>query len=72
MGAGTSYSDKRKYFLYPALAETRSLDTKAGGKILSPLPGIEPRSPGRPARSQPVARHYTELLRLQLWCSTEV
>jgi hypothetical protein len=25
---------------------------KAGGRILSPLPGIEPQSPGRPARSQ--------------------
>jgi hypothetical protein len=28
------------------------LDTEARGKILSPLPGIEPGSPGRPARSQ--------------------
>jgi hypothetical protein len=28
------------------------LDTEARGKILSPLPGIEPRSPGRAARSQ--------------------
>jgi hypothetical protein len=28
------------------------LDTDAGEKILSPLPGIEPRSPGRPVRSQ--------------------
>jgi hypothetical protein len=28
------------------------LDTEARGKILSPLPGIEPRSPGRPDRSQ--------------------
>jgi hypothetical protein len=28
------------------------LDTEARGKILSPLPEIEPRSPGRPARSQ--------------------
>jgi len=28
------------------------LDTEARGKILSYLPGIEPRSPGRPARSQ--------------------
>jgi hypothetical protein len=28
------------------------LDIEAIGKILSPLPGIEPRSPGRPARSQ--------------------
>jgi hypothetical protein len=25
------------------------LDTEARGKILSPLPGIEPQSPGRPA-----------------------
>jgi hypothetical protein len=31
------------------------LDTEAIGKILSPLPEIEPRSPGRPARSG----HYT-------------
>jgi hypothetical protein len=28
------------------------LDTEARGKILSPLPGIEPRLPGRSARSQ--------------------
>jgi hypothetical protein len=28
------------------------LDTEATGKILSPLPEIEPRMPGRPARSQ--------------------
>jgi hypothetical protein len=28
------------------------MDTEARGKILSPLPGIEPRSPGRPDRSQ--------------------
>jgi hypothetical protein len=28
------------------------LDTEAREKILSPLPGIEPRSPGRTARSQ--------------------
>jgi hypothetical protein len=28
------------------------LDTVATGKILLPLPGLEPRSPGRPARSQ--------------------
>jgi hypothetical protein len=28
------------------------LDTEARGKILSPLPGIKPRSPGRPAHSQ--------------------
>jgi hypothetical protein len=28
------------------------LDTEVRGKILSPLPGIEPRSPGRPASSQ--------------------
>jgi hypothetical protein len=28
------------------------LDTEATRKILSPLPGMEPRSPGRPARSQ--------------------
>jgi hypothetical protein len=28
------------------------LDTEARGKILSPLPGIEPRSPGGPVRCQ--------------------
>jgi hypothetical protein len=28
------------------------LDIEARGKFLSPLPGIRPRSPGRPARSQ--------------------
>jgi hypothetical protein len=28
------------------------LDTEARGKFLSPLPGIEPRSPGHPVRSQ--------------------
>jgi hypothetical protein len=32
------------------------LDTEVRGKILSPLPGIEPRPPGRPA----VARHYND------------
>jgi hypothetical protein len=30
------------------------LDTEATGKILSPLPWIEPRSPGHPAHSQTV------------------
>jgi hypothetical protein len=28
------------------------LDTEARGKIVSPLQGIEPRSPGRPVRTQ--------------------
>jgi hypothetical protein len=28
------------------------LDIEAAGKVISPLPGIEPRSPGHPARSQ--------------------
>jgi hypothetical protein len=28
------------------------MNTEVRGKILSPLPGIEPRSPGRPVRSQ--------------------
>jgi hypothetical protein len=28
------------------------LDTEVRGKILLPLPGIEPRSPSRPVRSQ--------------------
>jgi hypothetical protein len=32
------------------------LDTEAKGKVLSPLPGIEPLSPGR----QSVARHCTD------------
>jgi hypothetical protein len=32
------------------------LDTEARGKILSPLPGIEPRSSGGPARSQTLYR----------------
>jgi hypothetical protein len=32
------------------------VDTEARGKILSPMPGIEPRSPGRPARSQTLYR----------------
>jgi hypothetical protein len=31
---------------------TAGLDTEARGNILSPLPGIEPRSSGHPARSQ--------------------
>jgi hypothetical protein len=42
-----------------------SLDTETRGKILSLLPEIEPRSPGRPARSQTLYRlsspaHNTE------------
>jgi hypothetical protein len=32
------------------------LDAEARGKILSPLPGIESRSPGRPVRSETVHR----------------
>jgi hypothetical protein len=32
------------------------LDTDVRGKILSPLPEIEPRRPGRPA----LARHYND------------
>jgi hypothetical protein len=36
------------------------LDTEARGRLLSPLPRIEPPSPGSPARS----RHYTELPRI--------
>jgi len=35
-----------------------SLDTRATGNIRSPLPKKEPRSPGRPARSQ----DYTDQL----------
>jgi hypothetical protein len=34
------------------LGPRSGLDTEARGKFLSPLPWIEPRSPGRPARSQ--------------------
>jgi hypothetical protein len=41
------------------------LDTKARGKILSFLPGIEPRSPGRPERSQ---THVGAPVRLIIWC----
>jgi hypothetical protein len=41
------------------------LDTKARGKILSPLPEIEPRSPGRPVRSQDSI--WTELPRLLIY-----
>jgi hypothetical protein len=33
-----------------------SLDTEARGKIISSLPGIEPQSPGSPARSQTLYR----------------
>jgi hypothetical protein len=33
-----------------------SLDTEARGKILLPVPGIEPRSPGRQARNQTLYR----------------
>jgi hypothetical protein len=33
------------------------LDTEARGKILSTLPGIEPRSPDRPARSRTLYGH---------------
>jgi hypothetical protein len=45
---------------------TAGLDTEARGKILSPLPGIESRSPGRPASSQtelpgsPLANKFTK------------
>jgi hypothetical protein len=42
-----------RYPLYRRLGGTRAgLDTEARGKILSPLPGMKPRSSGRPARSQ--------------------
>jgi hypothetical protein len=41
------------------------LDTEVRGKILSSMPGIEPRSPGRPARSQTLYRlSYPGLLHL--------
>jgi hypothetical protein len=51
------------------------LDTEVRGKIISPLPGIEPGSPGRPARSQTLywlsypAHHYMHYitLRWKLW-----
>jgi hypothetical protein len=35
---------------------TAGLETEARGKIPYPLPGIESRSPGRPARSQTLYR----------------
>jgi hypothetical protein len=42
------------------------LDTEARGKILSPLLGIEPRSPGRPARTQTLYRLSTRLTHYRL------
>jgi hypothetical protein len=55
------------------------LDTEIRGKILSPLSGIEPRSPGRPARSQTLywlsypAHRMAALLRIMNWevCGTK-
>jgi hypothetical protein len=42
-----------RYKLYTGWVGPRTgLDTEARGKIISPVPGIEPRSPGRPVRSQ--------------------
>jgi hypothetical protein len=42
-----------RYTLYRSwLGPSAGLYTEARGKILSPLLGIEPRSPGRPSRSQ--------------------
>jgi hypothetical protein len=58
-----------RYPLYRRLGGPQSLfGHRATGKILSPLPGIEPRSPGRPART----RNYTDCAtRLTVWiCST--
>jgi hypothetical protein len=46
------------------------LDTEARGKIILPLPGIEPRSPGRPAHilielpSSAFMQTYTKLSQL--------
>jgi hypothetical protein len=43
------------------------LDTEARGKILWTLPGIEPRSPGRPARRQTLYRlSYPEVFNLYI------
>jgi hypothetical protein len=39
------------------------LDTEVRGKIIPPLPGIEPQYPGRPVRSQTL---LTELHRLPI------
>jgi hypothetical protein len=36
----------------PIVDPRAGLDAEPTGRILSPLPGIEPRSPGRPARSE--------------------
>jgi hypothetical protein len=36
----------------PRVGPRAGLDTEARGKIILPLSGIEPRSPGRPSRSQ--------------------
>jgi hypothetical protein len=60
---GVSGQHHARAALYPRAKDPRyctggwvglraGLDTEATGKILSPLPGIEPRSPGVPARSQ--------------------
>jgi hypothetical protein len=50
------------------------LDTEGRGKVLSPLPGIESQSPGRPARSQtlyrliyPAYRHVMLLTVNMMW-----
>jgi hypothetical protein len=40
------------------------LNTEARVKILSPLPGIEPQSPGRPDRSHALYRQWSSLLAL--------
>jgi hypothetical protein len=50
-----------RYPLYRRMGgpQSRFGHTQARGKILSPLPGIEPRSPGRPAHSQTL--HWLEL-----------
>jgi hypothetical protein len=44
------------------------LDTEARGKILSPVPEIEPRSPGLPARSQTLYRLSYPAHRLRKHC----
>jgi hypothetical protein len=52
------------------------LDTEARGKLISPLPGIEPQSPGRQARSHTLYRlsypAHCPVTAYQLYCTVKV
>jgi hypothetical protein len=55
------------YPLYRRLGGPQSrLNTEATGKIFPPLPGIEPRSPGRPVRSQTL--YWLSYPGYSVWC----